>query len=127
VWLWTTNGFLLEAGDIAREHWGLTYRQIVTWDKSHVGTGRYLQNVTEQVLVFTRGKPVNRFEGHTNILREPPRPDHSRKPEEFYALVEATCPGSRLELFSRQQRPGWTCWGVEADRFPPISSKEEDA
>ena len=124
VWLWTTNGFLLEAGDIARNAWGLTYRNTLIWDKERVGTGRYLQNVTEQVLIFTRGKPLTRFEGHTNIIRGGVR-EPSRKPEAFYELVEAICPGSRLELNSRQERPGWTCAGAETDHFPATASVEE--
>ena len=82
------------------------------WDKERVGTGRYLQNATEQVLILTRGKPATCFEGHTNIIRGGVR-EHSRKPEAFYELVEATCPGSRLELNSHQERAGWTCAGAE--------------
>jgi N6-adenosine-specific RNA methylase IME4 len=46
---------------------------------------------------------------------------HSRKPDEFYALVESLCPapaGGRIELFARQARPGWAAMGAEIDRFP---------
>jgi N6-adenosine-specific RNA methylase IME4 len=124
VWLWTTNGFLLEAGDIARDAWGLTYRNTLIWDKERVGTGIYLQNATEQVLIFTRGKPVTRFEGHANIIRGGVR-EHSRKPDSFYELVEATCPGSKLELNCRQERTGWTCSGAETDLFPATASAQE--
>jgi N6-adenosine-specific RNA methylase IME4 len=124
VWLWTTNGFLLAAGDIARNAWGLTYRNTLIWDKERIGTGRYLQNATEQVLIFTRGQPVTRFEGHTNIIRGGVR-EHSRKPESFYELVEATCPGSKLELNSRQERTGWKCSGAETERFPATASAQE--
>lgn len=38
---------------------------------------------------------------------------HSRKPEEFYELVENLVPGPRAELFARQHREGWTCYGDE--------------
>ena len=44
-----------------------------------------------------------------------PRAEHSRKPEEVHEWVERLFPGeraeTRLELFARRQRPGWTCWG----------------
>jgi hypothetical protein len=43
----------------------------------------------------------------------PPERRHSRKPEEFYQLVESLCPGSKLELFCRHPRPGWTAHGDE--------------
>jgi len=53
--------------------------------------------------------------------------EHSRKPEEFYELVEATCPGSKLELFAREKRPGWEAWGAETDRFPGPETEREEA
>lgn len=44
-----------------------------------------------------------------------PRAEHSRKPEEVHEWVERLFPGegpeTRLELFARRPRPGWTCWG----------------
>jgi N6-adenosine-specific RNA methylase IME4 len=43
--------------------------------------------------------------------------EHSRKPEEFYALVEATSPGSRVELFAREQRDGWRAFGNQTNKF----------
>ena len=43
--------------------------------------------------------------------------EHSRKPEEFYSLVEATCPGSKMELFARQKRQHWQALGCETERF----------
>jgi N6-adenosine-specific RNA methylase IME4 len=46
------------------------------------------------------------------------RREHSRKPEEFYILVEATCPGSKVELFARQARAGWQAFGDQTDLFP---------
>jgi N6-adenosine-specific RNA methylase IME4 len=46
-----------------------------------------------------------------------PRREHSRKPEEFYRLVESLCPGSKVELFARAARPGWVAHGDQADLF----------
>lgn len=44
--------------------------------------------------------------------------EHSRKPDEFYALVEKAWPEARrASLFSRQSRPGWSTWGNEATKF----------
>ena len=45
------------------------------------------------------------------------RREHSRKPEEFYTLVEETCPGGRVELLSRQQRKGWKAYGNNTGLF----------
>ena len=38
---------------------------------------------------------------------------HSRKPEDFYEMVETLCPGSKVELFARSRRKGWTNHGDE--------------
>lgn len=44
--------------------------------------------------------------------------EHSRKPEEFYALVEKAWPDARRgDFFARQSRPGWATWGNEATKF----------
>ena len=45
------------------------------------------------------------------------RREHSRKPEDFYALVEETCPGSKVELFARQPRSGWQSFGDQKSLF----------
>jgi len=40
--------------------------------------------------------------------------EHSRKPDEFYPLIEACSPGPRLEMFARSAHPGWHVFGDEA-------------
>jgi len=41
---------------------------------------------------------------------------HSEKPEVFYELIERMYPErSKLELFARRRRPGWSAWGNEVD------------
>jgi N6-adenosine-specific RNA methylase IME4/ParB-like chromosome segregation protein Spo0J len=125
VWLWTTNAFLYEAQRIAREVWQLTERNILTWDKQRPGTGHWLRGETEHCLLLTRGKPVFVQNNYTTILRARSR-EHSRKPDEFYDLVEATCPGSKAELFARQQRPGWQAHGAETDLFAAQPAKPRE-
>ena len=128
VWLWTTNRFLFDSARIARESWRLEYETTLTWDKERIGTGRPLRGQTEHCLLFRRGKPVFR-DSATTLLRAKAR-EHSRKPDEFYALVERLCPGAKLEFFAREQRAGWQAWGAEPDRFrspASASTKEEVA
>lgn len=122
VWLWTTNAFMFEAQRIAREDWQLTQRNILTWDKQRPGTGHWLRGETEHCLLLTRGNPVFVQNNYTTIIRARSR-EHSRKPEEFYRLVEATCPGSKAELFARQHRAGWQAHGAETDLFPAQHGK----
>src|SRR6266581_3353231 len=109
LWLWTTNAHLRVAFDVV-EAWGFEYKTLLTWVKDRMGTGEWLRGQTEHCLLATRGKPLFIHGQHTTVL-EGVRRDHSRNPEEFHILVEATCPGSKVELFARQARAGWKAFG----------------
>ena len=115
LWLWTTNAFMAEAYRCL-DAWGFSAKTILTWDKERIGIGHWLRNVTEHCLVAVRGKPVVNLTNQSTLIKEPRR-EHSRKPEGFYKLVEGLCPGSKLEMFSRQAREGWQSWGGETEKF----------
>jgi N6-adenosine-specific RNA methylase IME4 len=115
LWLWTTNAFMVEAHQIA-EHWGFKVKTILTWAKDRMGTGDWLRGQTEHCLMCIKGKPVVTLTNQTTLLQGKLR-EHSRKPDEFYKLVESLCPGKRLELFSREHRQGWDCVGAEVEKF----------
>lgn len=63
-----------------------------------------------------RGKRIF-LHGSDGTAMEAARREHSRKPEEFRALVEKICPGSRVELFAGQQRDGWRVYGNQIALF----------
>ena len=86
LWLWTTNAFLLEAFGCL-EAWGFQHKTMLTWVKDRMGTGDWLRGKTEHCLMAIRGKPVVTLTNQTTALLAPLR-EHSRKPDEFYALVE---------------------------------------
>ena len=99
-------------------------KTILTWVKNRVGVGNWLRGQTEPCLLAVRGNPVVTLTNQSTVLQAPVR-EHSRKPEEFYALVEGLCPAtSRLELFAREQRDGWACAGAEVDKFSPVALGE---
>lgn len=141
VWLWCTFPLLLDGGDPKRhfkgadasrskvgavmEAWGLRYVTGGVWLKRTVhgkvafGTGYRLRSACEPFLIGIHGAPQssrrvrNFVEG---LARE-----HSRKPDEAFTLAEQLMPGARrVELFSRQSRPGWDTWGLEAGKFDPV-------
>lgn len=117
LFLWTTNAFMEHAPQVVRS-WGFEWKTVLTWKKPKMGVGNYLRNITEHCIIAVRGKPVIGEASATNTtLLEAPNPtgEHSDKPEEFYLLVEKLCQGSKLELFAREARPGWTVWGSEVD------------
>ena len=115
LWLWTTNAFMRDAFRVL-DAWEYHEKTILTWAKSKMGTGDWLRGQTEHCILAVRGKPVVNLTNQTTLLVGPMR-EHSRKPDEFYRLVEALCPGSKLELFSRQKRPGWIACGAEVEKF----------
>jgi len=121
LWLWATNPMLPEAIETLKA-WGFTYKTAGHWSKKTVngkqafGTGYILRCAGEPFLIGTRGKPKTTRSVRSvieGLVRE-----HSRKPDEAFVAAEALMPNARrLELFSRQQRPGWVVWGNETERF----------
>jgi N6-adenosine-specific RNA methylase IME4 len=114
LWLWTTNAFMEQAFGVVRA-WGFEPKTILTWAKERMGTGDWLRGQTEHCLMAVRGRAVVTLTNQTTLLHGPVR-EHSRKPDEFYSLIEALCPGSKVELFAREARDGWTRWGAEAPK-----------
>ncbi len=115
LWLWATNAHLRVAFEVV-DVWGFEYKTLLTWVKDRMGTGEWLRGQTEHCLLAVRGKPVFVNGNYTTAL-DAARREHSRKPEEFFALVEATSPGGRVELFCREQRRGWHVYGNEVRKF----------
>ncbi|HBJ85113.1 MAG TPA: S-adenosylmethionine-binding protein, partial [Verrucomicrobiales bacterium] len=83
------------------------------------GVGFYFRNVTELLLFGVRGKNVRTLDpGRTQVnLLGTRKREHSRKPDEFYDLIEACSWGPRLEIFARGSRPGWETWGDQAEDY----------
>ncbi|HEY7309552.1 MAG TPA: MT-A70 family methyltransferase [Gemmataceae bacterium] len=115
LWLWTTNAHLFDCPQLLSA-WGFTHKTVLTWGKDRMGCGDWLRGQTEHCILAVRGQPVVELTNQTTLLTAPVR-EHSRKPEEFYQLVEALCPGSKVELFQRAPRLGWIGHGNEMTRF----------
>jgi N6-adenosine-specific RNA methylase IME4/ParB-like chromosome segregation protein Spo0J len=118
LFMWTTAPHLRESFDVLVA-WGFEYKTNIVWVKDKIGLGYFVRNQHELLLVATRGdmpspSPANR----PPSVISAPRREHSRKPDEAYALIEAMYPAlPKLELFARQRRPGWDVWGNETDKF----------
>jgi hypothetical protein len=90
-------------------------RAPATWVKDHPGLGYWVRNQHELLLIAARGNMRSPSEGtRPSSVITAPRREHSRKPDEAYALIETMYPGlPKIELFARQTRPGWSAWGNE--------------
>jgi N6-adenosine-specific RNA methylase IME4 len=113
LWLWVTNGTLF-AGQQVIEAWGFTYKSCLTWVKPRFGLGIYLRSQTEHLLFAVRGRAPIRCKRQGTWMHAPVL-EHSRKPDEQYAVIERCSPGPYLELFARRRRAGWDAWGKEVD------------
>jgi N6-adenosine-specific RNA methylase IME4 len=139
LFLWAVWPLMLDGGD--RHHngadaaaspigaimkaWGFYYATGGVWGKRtrhgkwSFGTGYRARSACEPFLIGIRGRPKN-SRGERNLIEGLAR-EHSRKPDAAFAWCERYLPGARrLELFSRQSRPGWTTWGYEAGKFDPV-------
>lgn len=121
LWLWATNPMLPEAMQVL-EAWGFTFKTAGHWVKRTThgklafGTGYILRCAGEPFLIGTRGQP--KTTRSTRSVIEGPLRQHSRKPDEAFHAAEQLMPeAKRLELFSRQQRAGWTVWGNQTGKF----------
>jgi N6-adenosine-specific RNA methylase IME4 len=115
LFLWTTNVFIHDAFHLLGA-WGFEYKTVLTWVKDHIGLGNWLRGQTEHCLFSIKGKPPISLSSQSNVIHARIR-EHSRKPEEFYSLVDSLCHGRKLDMFSREKRDGWDQHGVEAEMF----------
>jgi N6-adenosine-specific RNA methylase IME4 len=123
LYLWVPNALLPQGLDVLGA-WGFQYKSNIVWRKIRKdggsdgrGVGFYFRNVTELILFGTRGKNARTLgPGRTqvNYIQSRKR-EHSRKPDEQYALIESCSRGPFLELFARGRRRGWATWGNQAD------------
>ena len=120
--MWATAPMLPQAIDTMAA-WGFRYvsagpwaKQSKTGEKWAFGTGYVFRSAAEFFLVGVIGKPTYLSRSIRNLIVAPVR-EHSRKPDEMYAMVEALVPGPYVELFARQQRPGWDAWGNQTTKF----------
>jgi N6-adenosine-specific RNA methylase IME4 len=123
LYLWAPNALLPE-GLAAMRAWGFAYKSNIVWHKVRKdggsdgrGVGFYFRNVTELMLFGVRGKNARTLDpGRRQVnMIETRKREHSRKPDEQYALIEACSPGPYLEMFARGERKKWSVWGNQAD------------
>jgi N6-adenosine-specific RNA methylase IME4 len=111
--------------------WGFTFSgSAFVWAKLnrkspgwHMGNGFGTRHNVEICWLGRRGSPKRRSKGVRELVVSARR-GHSQKPDEVYQRIEALCAGPYVELYARQQWPGWTCVGDEATKFTPEPSTQ---
>ena len=113
LYMWVVNNFLLEGIEVMKA-WRYQPITNFVWVKDSIGLGHYSRSQHEILLFGRKGRAMvpEPSSLHSSVVHAP-RMKHSAKPHEFYDLIESTSPGPYLELFARNYREGWHCWGNE--------------
>jgi N6-adenosine-specific RNA methylase IME4 len=121
LYLWSTVPLLPKMLQVM-EAWGFRYSSHIVWVKGTLdgtkvkhGTGYETFNAHELLLIGDKGDVPSPIPGQQPLsVIFAPRTEHSSKPAVFIEMVERLFPDMRrLEMFGRQERPGWTVWGNE--------------
>jgi len=126
LFLWATDPLLPRAFDLITA-WGFEYKTVgFYWVKQNVsaksgddyftGLGYWTRANPEQCLLATRGKPSRRAKDVRRLIVDRRR-EHSRKPDQVRERIERLVPGPYLELFARETKSGWDCWGNQLSLF----------
>lgn len=115
LFLWTIDKYLFEAEQLAKSI-GYKLHARMIWNKvTGIPAAFTVRYGHEYLLYMYKGKliPValeERGKIHTVFTERAKR--HSQKPEEAYRIIEKLYPQARkLELYARNTRDGWDCWG----------------
>lgn len=135
VFLWITAPLMHRVPEIAKA-WRLRYSSMIPWirlwngeDGMFVyansiarGTGLEVMGNAEYVVILKAGRPASiKGKPFSGVWIEPRR-EHSRKPLNLHAEIEARIPGPHCEIFARQSRDGWATWGNQARKFDEVAA-----
>lgn len=130
LFLWATFPMLKEALEVI-DTWGFTYKTVAfTWVKENRkspglfwGLGYWTRANAEVCLLATRGSPKRQSAAVHQVILSPVE-RHSKKPDEVQERI-VTLMGDvpRVELFARQETPGWDVWGNEVECSPGLASR----
>jgi N6-adenosine-specific RNA methylase IME4 len=113
LWCWATSRSVGDAY-LLLQLWGFRYGGLFIWQKPGPGLGAHIRHDSEFLL-------MGHTPGHKHTLPAPqqthrwPKPKrHSEKPAEAYAMIREKTEGPRIDIFSRQTRPGFEAWGNQS-------------
>jgi N6-adenosine-specific RNA methylase IME4 len=120
LFMWWIASMPEEAVDLA-EAWGFKIKTMTgfVWNKTtktgkpHFGMGHWTRAGAECCLIATRGK-ISPVSHSVRSVVTAPVLKHSQKPTVVADRIVELCGDlPRIELFARDRKPGWDCWGNE--------------
>lgn len=123
LFMWTTQKWLPPAIDLLKA-WDWKYVLAMVWHKNGGPQPFGLPQYNCEFCLYARkGSPEFADVKAFNTCFNAPRREHSRKPNEFYALIKRVTHDGRIDIFSREKRDGFAQYGNEAGKFSVASSK----
>ena len=119
LFLWTIDSFLYEAELVAKSL-GYKLHARIIWDKENGIAPAFTIRYSHEYLLWLYRSPflpiAKEYRGKfTTVLREKAK-RHSQKPLCAYEMIEKLYPNTtKIELFARKKREGWTSIGNEID------------
>lgn len=118
VFMWTIDKYLHESEQMMKELGYILHARMI-WDKQNGIAPAFTVRFSHEYLLWFYRKgnmimPTKEMRGkYTTILREK-SVKHSQKPICAYEMIENMFPKThKLEMFARNYRNGWDCWGDE--------------
>ncbi|MEI9887733.1 MAG: MT-A70 family methyltransferase [Rhizomicrobium sp.] len=132
LFLWATDPLLPKAMELI-DAWGFEFKTVAFYwvklntkaesDTSYfTGLGYWTRANPEQCLLATRGKPSRRAKDVRKLIVDRRR-EHSRKPDQVRDRIERLVEGPYVELFARETKKGWDCWGNQTGLFDKGSAQ----
>lgn len=124
LYIWATFRKLKECLRVIAA-WGFEYYGLgFDWTKTTedgkpcFGMGYYTRQNNEVCLIGVRKKQPKPADRSVSCVVQSTRREHSRKPDVVRERIRKIHgDGDYIELFSRNEEPGWDCWGKEAGMF----------
>ena len=130
LFLWITFPQLQEAFSVIQD-WGFSYKTVAfVWVKQNRkvpslfwGLGYWTRANAEVCLLATKGNPKRQSAAVHQVILSPVE-QHSKKPDAVRERIVALMGDvPRVELFARQETPGWDVWGNEVSSDPGIAER----
>jgi N6-adenosine-specific RNA methylase IME4 len=118
IFMWTIDKYLIETEQFMN-NLGYKRHARIIWDKTTGQATAFTVRFTHEYLLWFYKKgnilmPTSESRGrYADVIRETVK-KHSQKPQIAYQMIEDMFPdANKLELFARNERDGWDCWGNE--------------
>lgn len=126
VFMWTIDKYIWQTESMMNEL-GFKVHARMIWDKGNGIAAAFTVRFSHEYLIwFYRAghmlRPSNDTRGkYTTVFREKST-SHSHKPECVYRMLDDMFPDAKkLEMFARNQKDGWDCWGNEINKFGTVA------